>query len=620
MLNLSMHDETDWDDVLEHYLEAFKPTHVGLPFHWQETAEGALTLAKRVKSNREDIKTICGGFTAGYFGESLVRGHPSIDYVIKGDPERPLELLLCGEDPANIPNLVYQAETGIRVNDVTYHVDEETISRVSFSTLAYLFDHDRYIKAVNEKLGFPLFIGRGCVFDCRYCGGSRTAFQRHSARGKPTTRSIPSIIADLHRLKEFTRKIYICYEIDRRFVKALFREMKREKELIKTFRLNYGAWHLFDHEFLSLYNELFVTDQREKPLFELSPEIFDDRARERIKGHKTYSIQELKENMRLIANTLDVPVKVYIFFSRYHDGAQTYPAVLEEIYRIFRLKYEFLVERLTNVRVYYDHLSTDVGSDYWERYVDEPRDFETLTSWTKKLKKRDALGFPADNLCIFRPKTLSEQDVLRCEWLVFMLKRLETFSPELFYILFQCLDGLAIDLLEKVIQEGYLKGPGHMSDPMDQCQLIRDLEKTVNRDSSLFSKVPFIHDLAGFQIKKFESWQTPRETRQHGLTGTPKLNHRFISIIDHDYADLRTFLERCEKEGPEGLRAQKTVFLFLKDEILSMPYETYGLTLQVFESATSLDEYYELMGERGIFDRAYHEQFVARLFESNVLY
>jgi hypothetical protein len=50
-----------------------------------------------------------------------------------------------------------------------------------------------------------------------------------------------------------------------------------------------------------------------------------------------------------------------------------------------------------------------------------------------------------------------------------------------------------------------------------------------------------------------------------------------------------------------------------------MPYETYRLTLQVFESATSSDKYYDLMAERGIFDRAYHEQFLARLLESSVL-
>jgi hypothetical protein len=50
-----------------------------------------------------------------------------------------------------------------------------------------------------------------------------------------------------------------------------------------------------------------------------------------------------------------------------------------------------------------------------------------------------------------------------------------------------------------------------------------------------------------------------------------------------------------------------------------MPYDTYRMTLQAFESETSLDRYYTLMEQRGIFDRAYHEHFLSKMFEGKVL-
>jgi hypothetical protein len=51
-----------------------------------------------------------------------------------------------------------------------------------------------------------------------------------------------------------------------------------------------------------------------------------------------------------------------------------------------------------------------------------------------------------------------------------------------------------------------------------------------------------------------------------------------------------------------------------------MTYETYLRTLKAFEKNISLDEYYELMEKKHIFDLSYHKDLVAKLFQSNVLY
>jgi hypothetical protein len=620
MLNLALYDEVQIATILNRYLEQFRPTHVGLTFHWQETAEGVLWVGQHLRSRMDRVKIVCGGFTAGYFGDELLKRCAFVDHVVKGDPERPLELLLSGAEEREIPNLIYRDEAGVRANEVSYCIDEETISRISFSTLTYLFDHELYIKALEEKLGFPIFIGRGCVFSCDYCGGSRESFRLHSARVKPVTRSIHAIIADLKRLKAFTKKIYICYEIDRDYIKALFQAMKGEKSLVKTFQLNYGAWQLFDTELLELYRELFIMDKQDKPLFEISPEVFDESGRQKVKHYKDYSIQDLKENLGLIKNSLGDKAKVYIFFSRYHDTAKTYAAVREEIFRIFRLKHELLVEEFTNVKVYYDHLSTDVGSRYWESYVEEPRDPDTLISWTRRLKSQEQNSFPVDNLCIYIPRTLSEQEIFRCESMVFILKQLEKDSYELFHILFNCLDELLIGVVEEAITEVHSNRPGSLFKSSDHCELLGDLKRTITRHQSLVSKIPFIEDLTGLQIKKAMCQRRLKEVKRSYQTRRPTLNHAFISIHDHDYLDLSNFLKRLEKEGLTSLMPQKTVFIFLADEIISMPYETYRMTLKVFESGITLDQYYKLMRQRGIFDPSYHETFIAKMLENDVLY
>jgi len=621
ILNLSLYNKTELGRILDYYLDLFRPTHIGLIFQWQETAEGFLWAGEYIKSSIEQAKIICGGFSAGYFGENLLERCQFVDYVIKGDPEEPLKLLLKDTMPSEIPNLISRESAGIRSNEVSYFIDEETLSSISFCKMTYLYDHGLYIDAVERKLGFPLFIGRGCAFNCHYCGGSCGSFRLHSGRVRPVVRSIDAVIADLKRLKDFTRKIYICYENDRDYIKSLFKAMKKEETLVKTFRLYYGAWQLFDREFLELYRDLFIFDKGNNPLFELSPEVFDDQSRKQIKHPDvTYSIQDLKENLHLINSYLGDSIKVSLFFSRYHDTARTYFNIRKEIISIFRLKHELFCNNMTNARIHYDHLSTDVASRYWERYVKQPRDFNTLISAIEKLKVREQYSFPVDNLCIYIPETLSQENVLRCELLIVILKSLEKNFYELFHIMLKCLDERAIDVIEEIITGVYVNRTGNLFTDMDHSELLIYVKQKIILQKTLMSRIPFIEDLIDFNIKKTMCRHMPRPAKSLKQTKRPGLNQAFISVHAHDYLDLPNFLKRLEREGPNNLTPEKTVFIFLADDILSMPYETYQATLEAFETGISLDEYYELVKKRRIFTLSYHKGLIAKLFQSNVLY
>jgi hypothetical protein len=618
ILNLALYSKPD--RIIAHYLNLFQPTHIGLVFHWQDTAEGFLWAGERIRSHSESVKIVAGGFTAGYFGKDLLEKYSFLDYLIKGDPEKPLELLLKGMELSEIPNLIYRNRSKIISNKVSYFVDGRTLSRISFSDLDCLYDCELYLEAINKKLGFPVFIGRGCVFNCDYCGGSRSSFRLHSARIKPAVRSIDAVIKDLKQLKGFTKKIYLCYEIDLDYIKTLFRAIGKEETLIKAFQLNYGAWELFDREFITIYKDLFVSSSENKPVFELSPEVFDDRAGKKIKHRAKYSMGELKENIGLINAHLGGSINVSIFFSRYHDAIKTYRDMKKEIYGIFRLKHDLFGSGIENVHMAYDHRSTDVASRYWESYVERPRDFDTLISAIRKLRSQERYSFPVDNLCIYLPDTLSEEEIFRCEMLVFILKTLERHFFEFFHVMFKCLDESMIDVLEEIINEVYSQKPGNVFHSLDHAGLLEHIRQKIIARKSLFDRMHFIEDLTGLNLKKAGLRPGHRTVRSSYQTNRPQLNTEFVSFHNHDYLDIRNFLKRIDKQGVNTLKPERTVFIFLADEILSMTHETYNSTLKEFERRISLKEYYEKMGEKGIFNPSYHKDLVAKLFASDVLY
>jgi hypothetical protein len=435
ILNLAIYSEEEYLKRLDYYLNSFEPTHVGLVLHWKELVMNVIQIGEHIKSRYENIKILCGGFTAGYFGEDLLNELSFLDYVILGDPEKPLELLLKNENPSKIPNLVYRNKNEIMRCEKRYHIDEKTLSEISFSNLNFVYDYKIYINRIERSLGFPVFIGRGCTFDCDYCGGSSRAFKSHSLRSKYVTRSIESVVRDLIALKDFTNKIYICYENDFSFIKSLFKSIINNKALCGKFYLNYGFWKLADSEFLTLYKEAFNLDSKSKCLFEISPEILNDNERMKIRDKEIfYSNADLKNNLKLITKYLDKKVDIELYLSRYHKTQQTYDSLKEEMKNIIQLKNYLLTNNLSNVKILYLNLSTDPGSYYWDKFVKNPKNFNTLIFSTKKLGTNSEYNFLYDGvLCVYHSEKLSEMDIIKFESIVFLFKCMNRLSGKWSY-------------------------------------------------------------------------------------------------------------------------------------------------------------------------------------------
>ena len=239
---------------------------------------------------------------------------------------------------------------------------------------------------------------------------------------------------------------------------------------------------------------------------------------------------------------------------------------------------------------------------------------------SKGSRDHEQYNFTFDNLCIYMPDKMSEREIVLCEQMISILKTLEMHFHEMFHILFACLDRQVVELIEAIVAADYSDKPDNVFTSLDRAELLNHITERISKDDGLLSRMPFIKDLSALNIRKARYLQ---ESHISGnLTGAdkPRLNHDLLSINDHDYLDLTGFLQRLKKEGSQSLSPEKTVFIFLADEILSMSYATYKATLKEFEKGLSIDEYYALMHRKGIFSLEYHKDLVEKLCRCRVLH
>ena len=619
IFNPALYPEVEVRERLCSVLETLHPTHVGFACHWQETAHGLLAALAMVREWDPAVVTLCGGFTASYFAESLLATVEGLDYVVIGDPEEPVAHLLQGRAPETIANLVWQDEGAIRRSDGLWLMEQPLFDSLAFADCSCLVDAERYFDTINTKLGFPLLLGRGCVFDCEYCGGSRHAFRLHSGRSKPVTRSIAAIMADLHLLKAHTTVLYICYENDPAFVKALFQAISEDQELRGHFTLHYGAWHLLDAEFLDLYRSAFNGGAR-PPIFEFSPEVVADSQRTAIKRGTTYSLQQMEENFRAISEAFNGQVRIEVFFSRYHP-AMPAGELEQETGQILQFKHRLFLQELP-VHVCVDHLSTDVGSRYWEEHQDHPRDFARFLDLKTQVDEGRLYPFPVDNLCLMIPDHLPQPFLIRHEALLLVLERLERHCHELLHVLLACFEDRWLGELEAVL------APWLDTETVASFFAEPPLEAIVNGLAPRLQAGPhpcpaFMADLIGFSRKKLEqgirpvaAYPTPPRSN---VDDCFVLNQTRRTIHEQDYLDLLPFLRQLYPNMTSPLPYRRTVYLFLESGIVAMPHAFYRTTLHLFAQPRTLESYRAAVLSELRIDPQEHEGLLARFIKEGVL-
>jgi B12-binding domain/radical SAM domain protein len=203
----------------EKLIRKLRPTAFGIDLHWMPHAHGAIEVARLCKKYHPDVPVIFGGFSATYYHEELVQ-RPEVDFVVRGDStEAPMLLLmrhLTGHPDATpldeIPNLTWlESDGALCVNELTY--SPENLNHV-------LIDYSYVVKAVARYrdlasfvpfkgwLGYPITAAltvRGCVQNCRTCGGSATTFAAVHNRRRPAYRAPEDLAQDIRNIARFSR-------------------------------------------------------------------------------------------------------------------------------------------------------------------------------------------------------------------------------------------------------------------------------------------------------------------------------------------------------------------------------------------------------------------------------
>ena len=191
---------------------------VMIDLHWYEHSFGAMETAKAVKMVWPQTPVVIGGLTATHFAFEIIKDFPDVDYIICGDAERPLQRLVehvCGDDPtssADIPNLVYRDQDEPRLNIVTYTATTTDLDPIDYVTTDWLHHWESYaalqysgagliVLQEPTRKGHWLTIGRGCTFNCAYCGGGKKSHADLAGRDGYVTRSPERVVDDVARLQ-----------------------------------------------------------------------------------------------------------------------------------------------------------------------------------------------------------------------------------------------------------------------------------------------------------------------------------------------------------------------------------------------------------------------------------
>ena len=146
-MTLTMHPGFN---LLRWLMSKSKPKLVLVDLHWYEHCFGAIEVAKAVKAIWPGVPVVMGGLTSSNFGEEILTNFPMVDFIIKGDAEKPLRLLAahcCGAGKprlSDIPNLLYREQGQVRQTTRSYFAGPDDLDALDFVSLDWLHNAGSY--------------------------------------------------------------------------------------------------------------------------------------------------------------------------------------------------------------------------------------------------------------------------------------------------------------------------------------------------------------------------------------------------------------------------------------------------------------------------------------------
>ena len=325
------------------------PRLVMLDLHWYEHCYGAIEVARAVKATWPRTPIVIGGLTATHFAAEIIRNFPEVDYIIRGDAEKPLQLLAercCGSSITNladIPNLVYRADGDLRQNSLNYTASTADLDALDYVSTDWLH-HERNYAALQysgaglvvlhqpDRLGHWLTVGRGCIFNCGFCGGGQKAHQALAGRDGHVLRSPERVVEDFRRLQ--TSGIQqVAFSLDPATFKpdwwqTLFRLMREQSVRIGLYN---EFFQLPPQEFLEAFVEVADLQHTEVAISPLSG---DEQVRHR--NGKFFTNGRLLQVLELL-KLYQIPLFIYFSLNLPGETPKTFKRTLKLAEQIGRL-------------------------------------------------------------------------------------------------------------------------------------------------------------------------------------------------------------------------------------------------------------------------------------------
>ncbi len=330
-----------------------------IDMHWYEHCYGAVETAKFCKQILPEAWVVMGGLSASGFAREILENFPAVDFIVRGDAERPLlelvRLLLktstTDPDPgalAAIPNLSYRQGSAIVENPTAYTAATHDLDALDFVHIDFLDHYREYyvheyivtdIKKARAALETPtpytgrwVCTARGCKFNCSYCGGGRSAHKLLAGRVGLVLRSPEKVVEDLVELRRLgVMQASISWdlaELGKEYWEAVFAGIRREK-------LKIGLYNeFFQMPDLEFVEALAAVGDPEHSAVAITPLSGNEHVR-RLNG-KHYSTEELFDLLEMLSR-----YKMYllIYFSLNLPGETR--QVFEETLDLAKEIYDF---------------------------------------------------------------------------------------------------------------------------------------------------------------------------------------------------------------------------------------------------------------------------------------
>ena len=260
------------------------PLLVAITLHWHFQAFDAIETARNLKKAAPETRIVLGGFTASFFADEIMREFPEIDFIIQGDAEVPLvDLVRCIKEKrefTHVPNLIYRSGKAVHCNSHTFTADESLLNRINYTDFSFIERCGEFVNQPNfwvrvhglsprlhkALLGssrmYPVYLGRGCLLNCSFCGGGRHAQRIINNRSGVILRSVENVVKsliDIHRVG--FDGVSFCFdplpsaETDK-FYLELFEDLRTKG--IRLF-VEFERWKLPSEPFIKAFKETFTS-------------------------------------------------------------------------------------------------------------------------------------------------------------------------------------------------------------------------------------------------------------------------------------------------------------------------------------------------------------------------